>query len=156
MAGEQDRGAALEGGFFDGLQDLDPVLGIEECRRLVQQDEIGPAGEGSGDAGFLELPVTERGDVRIGKVFDLKNLKIVRICGTTFTFITKAQVEELKEKLPDTTYVSDYGGDPTKSGGWRYKVGGGLTERYALLREQMGYDLNWRVRLTTSPSGEED
>ncbi len=88
-------------------------------------------------------------------VFSLKNLKLVRICGSTFTYVSQAQVEELKQALPGV--VNDYGGDPTKSGGWRYKAEGGLTERYALLREQMLYDVNpWTKRLSHSPSGEED
>ena len=73
--------------------------------------------------------------------------------------VTQAQVDELKEQLPDT-FVSDYGGDPNSSGGWRFKTNGDKsnpTERYALLREQMRYDLiNWQLMLSNSPSGEED
>ena len=93
----------------------------------------------------------------LSPVFGLKNLKIVRICGSTFNGrITQASVAELKEALPESTFVSDYGGDPTKSGLWRYNNDGSLTERYALLREQMLYDLNWQLRLSNSPSGEED
>ena len=92
-------------------------------------------------------------------LYGLKQLKIVRICGSTFTHISQAQVNELKEQLPDT-FVSDYGGDPNSSGGWRYNTNGDKsdpTERYALLREQMRYDLiNWQLMLSNSPSGEED
>ena len=92
-------------------------------------------------------------------LYGLKQLKIVRICGSTFTHVTQAQVDELKEQLPDT-FVSDYGGDPNSSGGWRFKTNGDKsnpTERYALLREQMRYDLiNWQLMLSNSPSGEED
>ena len=90
-------------------------------------------------------------------LYGLKGLKIVRICGTTFTHITQADVDVLKEKLPDT-FVSDYGGDPNSSGQWRYNTNGNKadpTERYALLRQQMLYDLNWEQRLSNSPSGEE-
>ena len=91
----------------------------------------------------------------LSPLYGLKQLKIVRICGSTYTHITKADVDRLKEELPDT-FVSDYGGDPNSSGGWRFNInGGGLTERYQLLREQMRYDLNWRERLSNSPSGEE-
>ena len=92
-------------------------------------------------------------------LYGLKQLKIVRICGSTFTHVTQAQVDELKEQLPDT-FVSDYGGDPNSSGGWRFNTNGDKsdpTERYALLREQMRYDLiNWQLMLSNSPSGEED
>ena len=92
-------------------------------------------------------------------LYGLKQLKIVRICGSTFTHVTQGQVDELKEQLPDT-FVSDYGGDPNSSGGWRFKTNGDKsdpTERYALLREQMRYDLiNWQLMLSNSPSGEED
>ncbi len=93
----------------------------------------------------------------ITPVFGLKNLKIVRICGSTFNgMITQADVAALKEAMPESTFVSDYGGDPTKSGGWRYNNDGSLTDRYKLLREQMLYDLNWQLRVSNSPSGEED
>lgn len=92
-------------------------------------------------------------------LYGLKQLKIVRICGSTFTHVTQEQVDELKEQLPDT-FVSDYGGDPNSSGGWRFNTNGDKsdpTERYALLREQMRYDLiNWQLMLSNSPSGEED
>ena len=92
----------------------------------------------------------------ISPVFALKNLKLVRICGSTFTHVTHEQVDELKQALPEGV-VNDYGGDPTKSGGWRFNSDGSLTERYALLRKQMGYDLiNWKLMLSNSPSGEED
>lgn len=93
----------------------------------------------------------------LSPLYGLKQLKIVRICGTTFTQISKDEVEELKRELPDT-FVSDYGGDPNSSGGWRFNIGKpGTTERYTLLREQMGYDLvNWKLMLSNSPSGEED
>ena len=80
----------------------------------------------------------------------------MRICGTTYTHITQADVDLLKEKLPDT-FVSDYGGDPNSSGQWRYNTNGNKadpTERYTLLRQQMLYDLNWEQRLSNSPSGE--
>ena len=92
-------------------------------------------------------------------LYGLKQLKIVRICGSSFTHISQEQVDELKEQLPDT-FVSDYGGDPDISGGWRFNTNGDKsdpTERYALLREQMRYDLiNWQLMLSNSPSGEED
>lgn len=89
----------------------------------------------------------------LSPLYGLKNLKIVRICGSTWMHITKEQVEELKVQLPDT-FVSDYGGDPNSSGSWRFNPNGGLTERYQLLREQMGYDLlNWKLMLFNSPSG---
>ena len=89
----------------------------------------------------------------LSPLYGLKNLKIVRICGSTWMHITKEQVEEPKVQLPDT-FVSDYGGDPNSSGSWRFNPNGGLTERYQLLREQMGYDLlNWKLMLFNSPSG---
>ena len=92
----------------------------------------------------------------ISPVFGLKNLKLVRICGTTFTHVKQEDVDRLKEALPDTD-VSDYGGDPTKSGHWRFNDDYSYTERYALLREQMRYDLViWTEMLSDSPSGEED
>lgn len=61
-------------------------------------------------------------------------------------------MEELKASLPETCFVSDGGGDPTTSGQWRFKPGGGYTERYALLRQQMQYDLAFDDRQCNSPS----
>ena len=92
----------------------------------------------------------------ISPAYGLKSLKNVRICGTTFTHVKWEQVDELEASLPDC-FVSTYGGDPTKSGNWRFNDDGSYTERYALLREQMRYDLvNWKLMLSNSPSGEED
>ena len=92
----------------------------------------------------------------VSAISELKNLKLVRICGTTFNFVSHAQVDELKEKMPGV--INTYGGDPTKSGGWRFNENGkGMTERYKLLRQQMRYDEGvWWKMLSNSPSGEED
>jgi hypothetical protein len=93
----------------------------------------------------------------LSPLYGLKDLKLVRICGTTYTHISQADVDALKAELPDT-FVSDYGGDPNSSGQWRYVTNGDKqnpTERYALLRQQMLYDLNWQERLSNSPSREE-
>ena len=64
----------------------------------------------------------------------------------------KKQVEELKAALPDC-FVSDGAGDPTTSGYWRFKdKAHNYTERYALLREQMLYDVrDWRDRPQKTP-----
>ncbi|MBR0208693.1 MAG: hypothetical protein IJQ43_07345 [Oscillospiraceae bacterium] len=93
----------------------------------------------------------------LSPLYGLKQLKIVRICGSTFTQITREDVERLKQELPDT-FVSDYGGDPNSSGQWRFTVNGDKskpTERYKLLREQMLYDLPMWERISNSPSKEE-
>ena len=86
-------------------------------------------------------------------LYGLKQLKIVRICGSTFTHVTQAQVDELKEQLPDT-FVSDYGGDPNSSGGWRSNNDvrpGAYTARYTMPREQMRYALSWQRRRSHLP-----
>ena len=93
----------------------------------------------------------------LSPLYGLKDLKLVRICGTTYTHLSQADVDALKAELPDT-FVSDYGGDPNSSGQWRFNTNGNKqdpTERYALLRQQMLYDLNWEERLSNSPSREE-
>ena len=93
----------------------------------------------------------------LSPLYGLKQLKLVRICGTTFSHIRLEDIKALEDALP-TTKISTYGGDPNSSGGWRYEVNGDKskpTERYKLLREQMMYDLpNWE-RISNSPSGEE-
>jgi len=88
----------------------------------------------------------------ISPLYGKQSLKQVRICGTTYNHVTREQVEELKASLPETCFVSDGGGDPTTSGQWRFKIGGGYTERYALLREQMQYDFAFDDRQCNSPS----
>ena len=88
----------------------------------------------------------------ISPLYGKQTLKQVRICGTTYNHVTREQVEELKASLPESCFVSDGGGDPTTSGQWRFKPGGGYTERYALLREQMQYDFAFDDRQCNSPS----
>ena len=88
----------------------------------------------------------------ISVVSSLKNLKIVRICGSSFDHVTRGQVAELKAALPDC-FVSDGPGDPTTAGGWRYDENHKYTPRYALLRKQMLYYRgNWKDRVSNSPS----
>ena len=88
----------------------------------------------------------------ISVVSGLKNLKIVRICGSSFDHVTRGQVAELKAALPDC-FVSDGPGDPTTAGGWRYDENHKYTPRYALLRKQMLYYRgNWKDRVSNSPS----
>jgi hypothetical protein len=82
----------------------------------------------------------------------MTSLKMVRICGTTFDHVSREQVAQLQESIPDC-FVSTYGGDPTTSGFWRYDENHNYTERYALLREQMLYDIpRWEDRQSNSPS----
>ena len=88
----------------------------------------------------------------ISPVYGLTKLKMVRICGSSFDHVTKAQVAELKAALPDC-FVSDGSGDPTTAGGWRYDEHHKYTPRYALLRQQMlYYRANWKDRVSNSPS----
>lgn len=88
----------------------------------------------------------------ISPVFELKNLKMVRICGSSFDHVRKEQVAELKAALPNC-FVSDGKGDPTTAGGWRYDENHNYTPRYALLRQQMlYYKANWKDRQSNSPS----
>lgn len=88
----------------------------------------------------------------ISPIFGLKNLKMVRICGSSFDHVSRAQVAQLKELMPNC-FVSDGPGDPTTAGGWRYDEHHKYTPRYALLRKQMLYDkANWKDRQSNSPS----
>ena len=88
----------------------------------------------------------------ISPLYGKQTLKQVRICGSTYNHVTSEQVEELKASLPESCFVSDVGGDPTTSGQWRFKPDGSYTERYALLRQQMQYDLAFDYRQCNSPS----
>ncbi len=88
----------------------------------------------------------------ITPVFGLTNLKMVRICGSSFDHVSRKKVEELKTALPDC-FVSDGPGDPTTAGGWRFDENHNYTPRYALLRKQMLYNKrNWKDRVSNSPS----
>ncbi len=120
--------------FNSHIADLSPLAGLQKLEYL-----------NIGDMPFVE---------DISPIFGLRSLKMVRICGSTFNKVSREQVEELKERLPDCI-VSDGGGDPTTSGGWRWDVNHVYTERYALLRKQMLYDIkDWKKRQSNSPSGE--
>ena len=115
------------------IEDISPLEGLEKIEYL-----------NIGDMPFLK---------DISPVFGMKSLKMVRVCMRTFNHVSREQVEELKEALPDC-FVSDYGGDPTTSGFWRFAdKKHTYTERYALLREQMLYDIpRWEDRQQNSPT----
>ena len=172
----------LDLGHYKHLTNIEFVRNFPKLQVLIltlsQIGDLSPL-ENCYDIEFIECHGTPIGDISVladkdkleylnianmpnltdlSPLYGLKQLKIVRICGTTFAHISKEDVERLKEELPDT-YVSDYGGDPNSSGGWRFEVNGDKsrpTERYKLLREQMRYDLPMWERLSSSPSGEED
>ena len=109
-------------------------------------------------AGLKKLEYLNIGDMPyvrdISPIYGIESLKMVRICGSTFNWVKADQVEELKARLPGCV-VSDGGGDPTTSGGWRFDAQHNYTERYALLREQMLYDIpDWKKRQSNSPSAD--
>ena len=89
----------------------------------------------------------------ISPIYGLTSLKMVRICMRTFNHVPKSQVSELKAALPEC-FVSDGPGDPTTSGFWRFAdKNHTYTERYALLRRQMLYDIpKWEDRQQNSPT----
>ncbi len=89
----------------------------------------------------------------LSPLYELKNLKLVRLCEKSFTHLTQADVDALQEHLPDTV-LSTVGGHAAFSGGWRFNPDGSYTERYALLRQQCLYDLPWVQSLSNSPSRE--
>ena len=120
--------------FNTPISDLSPLSGLKKLEYL----NIG------------DMPyVTD-----ISPIYGIESLKMVRICGSTFNGVKSDQVEELKARLP-SCFVSDGGGDPTTSGGWRFDAQHNYTERYALLRKQMLYDImDWKKRQSNSPSAE--
>ena len=108
-------------------------------------------------AGLKKIEYLNIGDMPylkdISPVFGLTSLKMVRICMRSFDHVTHEQVEELKAALPGC-FVSDGGGDPSTSGYWRFAdKDHTYTERYALLRQQMLYDIPaWQDRQQNSPT----
>ena len=136
------------------ISDLSP---FEACPDIEFFECIStPVSDISVLAGMKKLAYVNIGAMKnladISPLYGKESLKQVRICGTTYNHVTREQVEELKASLPESCFVSDGGGDPTTSGQWRFKPGGGYTERYALLREQMQYDLAFDYRQCNSPS----
>ena len=115
------------------IEDLSPLSGLEKIEYL----NIG------------DMPYVKD----ISPIFGLTSLKMVRICMRTFDHVKKSQVEELKAALPEC-FVSDGAGDPTTSGYWRFAdKNHTYTERYALLRQQMLYDVSkWEDRQQNSPT----
>lgn len=71
----------------------------------------------------------------LSPLFDLTGLKVIRIVSDQK--ISAAQIEELQEHLPDTTFLLE--GWAPHMNGWRYDDDGNMTEWYARLREQMDY-----------------
>lgn len=65
--------------------------------------------------------------------------KLERFRGVMNTQISREQMDALAAALPQCT-ILDHGWDPTKDG-WRTDEYGNYVPRYALLREQMEYDL---------------
>ena len=110
-------------------------------------------------AGLKKLEYLNLGDNKnlrdLSPLYELENLKIVRLCQRSFDHLTKEDAEILQEHLPNC-FVSTVGGHSANSGNWRYNNDGSMTERYALLKEQMRYHLMWQDRQTNSPSGEEE
>lgn len=122
--------------FNSHIADLSPLAGLKKLEYL-----------NIGDMPFVR---------DISPIYGIESLKMVRICGSTFNWVKSDQVEELKARLPNCV-VSDGGGDPTTSGGWRFDAQHNYTERYALLREQMLYDIpDWKKRQSNSPSAESE
>ena len=114
-------------------------------------DDISPL------SGLKKLEYLNLGDMPylkdISPIYGMTSLKMVRVCMRTFDHVPRSQVEELKESVPDC-FVSDSGGDPTTSGYWRFAdKKHTYTERYALLRQQMLYDIpRWEDRQQNSPT----
>ena len=75
----------------------------------------------------------------ITPLYGLTKLKVLRMVVTPG--VPQEQKDELERRLPDCT-VLKAGYDPTHNG-WRYDENGDKTERYALLREQMEYDIDF-------------
>ena len=71
----------------------------------------------------------------LSPLFELTGLKVIRIVSDPK--ISAAQIEELQEHLPDTTFLLE--GWAPHMNGWRYDDDGNMTEWYARLREQMDY-----------------
>jgi len=71
----------------------------------------------------------------ITPLYGLPNLKKLN---STMNSIPSSQIKKFRELHPDCDATFLYGGDPTDFG-WRYDRYGEETERYALLRRQIGY-----------------
>ena len=101
--------------FSSGVTDLSPLA---ECRNLQHLN-------------ISNLPeVTD-----ISPLYGLTQLKRLRI---TMDNVPEEQKEEIARRLPDCEMLFD-GINPTDNG-WRRNRQSELVPRYALLREQMGYD----------------
>ncbi len=109
-------------------------------------------------SGLKKLEYLNLGDNKnlrdLTPLYNLENLKIVRLCQRSFDHLSRDDAKKLQEHLPDC-FVSTAGGHSANSGNWRYNNDGSITERYALLKQQMRYHLTWQDRQTNSPSAEE-
>ena len=72
----------------------------------------------------------------ISPLYELKNLK--RLWTIFSSRIPQEQKDEIRRRLPDCEFR--FYGDDCTANGWRFDVTGLPVERYALLKEQMGYN----------------
>ncbi len=101
--------------FTNNIKDLSPLASLENLQYL----------------NISNMPITD-----ISPIMGLDKLKMVNC--NMLRSIPIEQVEEFRRLHPDTVFNYNYGALPTETG-WR-TVGHKYSERYALLREQMGYD----------------
>ncbi len=104
--------------FFTRVTDLTPVAEMEALEYL--------------NISKMKWSITD-----ISPLYALENLKQLHI--TMTTSISKQQVATFQELHPHCKVVHTSGGDATGQG-WRRFRNGHMTPRYALLRQQIGYD----------------
>lgn len=106
-------------------------------------------------AGLTKLEYVNLGDCpnlqSLAPLRGMTTLKLVRLTGSYPNF-AKNEISDLSESIPDC-FVSTYGGHSAFSGYWRFDDQHNYTERYALLRQQMLYDIpSWEDRQQNSPT----
>ena len=102
--------------FTNDVTDLSPLAELENLEYL----NIG------------NMPITD-----ISPIFGLDKLKVVN-CNMCQT-IPQEQIDEFKELHPDAVFNYVWFENP-KGTGWNFDASGNPTERYQLLRRQIGYD----------------
>ena len=102
--------------FTNEVSDLSPLAELENLEYL----NIG------------NMPITD-----ISPIFGLDKLKMVN-CNMCTT-VPQEQIDEFKELHPDAVFNYVWFINP-KGTGWNYDDDGNATERYELLRRQIGYD----------------
>lgn len=134
---------------------LEDISGIKDCTKLEFLEIFSNRKLDNEDmqnlSGLVNLEYLNISNLPL--VTDLSftdNMTKLKKLWCTLSNVPQEEIDRVMELHPDCEFVFMEQGDPTDYG-WRYNSDGSYTARYALLREQIGYD---RDDVSQYPKGE--